>query len=145
MKDDQINHPHYTRFKAKRMEERLQKMEKFQEQVTQDMKNLRDDLEKKSRESFRKLEDKLLQLLSKTIDARKGKVQEVPEEDSSSLPHKPQETYPHFVFSAGGLQSNVQNQTNLHGASSSNMWASPIKTEVLNFNDPIELKKLKEE
>ncbi|KAL4291434.1 hypothetical protein GQ457_14G017100 [Hibiscus cannabinus] len=144
-KDDQINHPHYTRFKAKRIEERLQKIEKFQEQVTQDMKNLRDELEKSQENLLTKLEDKLSQLLSKTINAGKGKVQEFPEEDSSSLPRKPQETHPRFVFSAGGLQSNVQNPTNLHGASDLNMWASLIKTDVLNFNDPIELEKLIEE
>ncbi|KAK8547437.1 hypothetical protein V6N12_031574 [Hibiscus sabdariffa] len=89
MKDDQINYPHYTRFKAKRMEERLQKMEKFQEQVTQDVNNLRDDLEKSQENLLSKLEDKLSQLLSKTIHVGKGKVQEVPEEDSPSLPQVP--------------------------------------------------------
>ncbi|KAL4303892.1 hypothetical protein GQ457_10G014080 [Hibiscus cannabinus] len=114
--DIKINHPHYTRFKAKMMKERLQNMEKFQEQVTQDMKNLRDTLKK-----------------------------EVLVEDSSSLPRKSQETCPRFVFSAGGLHSNVQNPTNLHDVSDSNLWASPIKTEVPNFNDPIKMEKLKEE
>ncbi|KAL4362535.1 hypothetical protein GQ457_04G019340 [Hibiscus cannabinus] len=70
---------------------------------------------------------------------------EVPEEDSSSLPRKPQETCPCFVFSTGGLHSNVHNPTNLRGVSGSNLWASPIKMKVPNFNDPIEMKKLKEE
>ncbi|KAL4273866.1 hypothetical protein GQ457_13G018330 [Hibiscus cannabinus] len=127
------------------MEERLQKMEKFQEQVTQDMKNLRDNLEKSQENLMSKIEDKLTQLLSKATNSGKGKVQEIPEEDSSSLPRKPQETGPRFVFSAGGLQSNVHNPTNLPGASDSNMWASPTKMDVSNFNDPIELEKLKEE
>ncbi|KAL4348719.1 hypothetical protein GQ457_17G013990 [Hibiscus cannabinus] len=76
------------------MEERLQKMEKFQEQVTQDMKNLRDDLEKSQENLMSKLEDKLTQLLSKATNSGKGRVQEIPEEDSSSLPRKPQETGP---------------------------------------------------
>ncbi|KAL4312735.1 hypothetical protein GQ457_01G014900 [Hibiscus cannabinus] len=117
----------------------------FQEQVTQGMKNLRDDLEKSQENLLSKLEDKLTQLLSKATNSGKGNVQEIPEEDSSSLPRKPQETSSRFVFSAGGLQSNVHNPTNLPGASGSNMWASSIKTDVPNFNDPIELEKLKEE
>ncbi|KAL4281094.1 hypothetical protein GQ457_03G012080 [Hibiscus cannabinus] len=75
----------------------------------------------------------------------RGDIKEVPEEYPSSLPCKPQETFPCFVFSAGGLHSNVQNPINLHGAFGSNLWASPIKTDVPNFNDLIELEKLKEE
>ncbi|KAL4387401.1 hypothetical protein GQ457_09G005410 [Hibiscus cannabinus] len=79
------------------------------------MKNLRDDLEKSQENLMSKLEDKLTQLLYKATNSGKGRVQEIPEEDSSSLPRKPQEIVPCFVFSAGGLQSNVHNPTNLPG------------------------------